>query len=179
MSPEAAKRRIWWVRVYLAGAVIFYFGITLFEAFNLHYIITNNYVALWRRIIKKTLLAAEYFSVSIGLVISAIYLLINMHMYFEKQLQDESRRIKVIFLVLTVSYVSRGVLYIMTNTTEVIEHETIVYLAMYTFWDIIPLSLIMLYHYVAFEAEAKAETEETERSTESTDFNRQSATTVS
>ena len=71
-------------------------------------------------------------------------------------MQDEARRIKVIFLVLTVSYVSRAVVYIF-KMVDVIEdeHDWIVYLVMYTFWDILPLSLIMLYHYTAFEAEAK------------------------
>ena len=36
-----------------------------------------------------------------------------------------------------------------------IEHNWIVYLVMYTFWDILPLSLIMVYHYKNFIAQEK------------------------
>ena len=121
MRPEAAKRKIWWVRVCLAGTATFYFGVNLFDTFNLHYGITNNTVAQWRLIVNSTVLPVDYFSISIGLVISATYLLVNMHKYFEKKLRDDARRIKVIFLVLTVSYASRGVVYIML-TEDVITH---------------------------------------------------------
>jgi len=159
MRPEEAKRKIWWVRVCLAGTVTLYSGVNLFEASNLHYIVTNEEPSKWRVTMMDTITPANYFSVSIGLVISAIYLLINIHMYFEKQLKDEARRIKVIFLVLTVSYVSRVVVYILTSA-RLIEHYWIVYLVMYTFWDILPLSLIMFYHYNNFKAQEKTKKRE-------------------
>jgi len=75
-----------------------------------------------------------------------------MHKHFAKELQDEARRIKVIFLVLTISYLSRGVCYPLANY-EVIKHKNLVYDVMYIFWDIIPLSLIMYYHFNNFKAQ--------------------------
>jgi len=87
-------------------------------------------------------------------VIASVYLLVNMHKHFEAQLKDEARRIRVIFLVLTVSYVSRAIVYILYNK-GVIEHEWIVYLIMYNFWDILALSLIMVYHYNNFKEQEK------------------------
>jgi len=146
MSPETAKRRILWIRVCLTGAVVFYFGWCLFDALNLHYLFKHHFEAEeWRFAMLYNDTPANYFSISIGLVISSIYLLVNLHKYFEKQLKDEATRIKVIFLVLTVSYISRGVVYIL-KAQKVIDHSWIVYLVMFTFWDILPLSLIMFYH---------------------------------
>jgi len=103
----------------------------------------------------------DYFSVSIGLCIASIDLLINMHKHFAKELQDEARRIKIIFLVLTSSYVSRAVVNILVSV-GVIKHDWLVDLVMYIFWDIIPLSLIMYYHHAAFTAEIKKDERKSE-----------------
>jgi len=96
----------------------------------------------------------DYFSVSLGLCIASIDLLINMHKHFAKELQAEARRIKVYFLVLTTSYVSRAVVNILVSV-GVIKIVYLVYFVMYIFWDIIPLSFIMHYHHAAFTAEIK------------------------
>jgi len=105
-------------------------------------------------LVSEIIIPFDYFSVSLGLCIASIDLLVNMHKHFAKELQDEARRIKVIFLVLTVSYVSRAVIYILT-LVGVIKHFTLVYYVMYIFWDIIPLSLIMYYHFNNFKAQEK------------------------
>ena len=78
MSPEEAKRRIWWVRVCLAGTVTIYLGVNIFKASNLHFIFVNfdlylnGEVSEKRLIIAKTFTPANYFSIATGLVISAI-----------------------------------------------------------------------------------------------------------
>ena len=46
---------------------------------------------------------------------------------------------------MTFSYLSRGVVYLCSGF-EMIEHSHFVFIVMYIFWDIIPLSLIMYYH---------------------------------
>jgi len=115
---------------------------------------TQEDIKKWCLLVTDIIIPFDYFSISLGLCIASIDLLVNMHKHFAKELQDEARRIKVIFLVLTVSYVSRAVVYILVHV-GVIKDFLLVYLVMYIFWDIIPLSLIMYYHFSNFQAQAK------------------------
>ena len=111
-------------------------------------------VKRWRIIIDFTITPIDYISISTGLVTASTYLLVNVHKYFEVELKDEARRIRVIFLVLTVSYVSRAAVDILHSTT-VIPYFWLGYLVMCSLWDILPLSFIMYYQYKNFKEQEK------------------------
>jgi len=159
MGRNEAIRKIWWVKVCLAGAIIFYGGVNFFEANNTYYYFKNEFkVKKWRTVVGEYIIPSDYFSISIGLVTASTYLLTNMHKYFEVQLKDEARRIRVIFLMLTVSYVSRAVVYLLAGVW--ITNTWMVYLVMYNLWDILPLSLIMYYHNTNFNEQEKTKKRE-------------------
>jgi len=84
MGRNEATRKIGWVKVCLAGAIVFYGGVNLFEAFILHYYYTNNGFddKKWRKVAGKAIIPADYISISIGLVTASTYLLVNMHKHF-------------------------------------------------------------------------------------------------
>ena len=64
--------------------MVFYGGVNLFEAFNVHYVIKHDSVVKrWRAVANGSVIPTDYFSISIGLVTASIYLLVNMHKYFE------------------------------------------------------------------------------------------------
>ena len=113
-----------------------------------------------------------YFSIAGGLTISVSVLLYNMKLYFPHHLKDEKRRVKTIFIVYTVAYFTRAVTYVLYVQFFYKDYfaSHVVYLIMYFFWDIIPLSLIMWYHYISFKSQipttASAEDEEDEQSEE-------------
>jgi len=159
MGQREAIRKIWWTKFWLAVAVVFYGALNLLEELDNYYIIFNYSSSKeWQRRLGDSITPAVYFSISIGLVTASIYLLVNMHKYFEVQLKDEARRIRVIFLMLTVSYVSRAVVYLLAGVW--ITNTWMVYLVMYNLWDILPLSLIMYYHNTNFNEQEKTKKRE-------------------
>jgi len=151
LSPTEAEKKLYGVKIWLSVAVIFFFALNMFDDFAL-YLYMQEDAKRWPGVVDATIVSFDYFSISLGLCIASIDLLITMHKHFAKELQDETRRIKVIFLVLTISYISRGVCYLLV-IFKVIKHIEVVYLVMYVFWDIIPLSLIMYYHFNNFKAQ--------------------------
>ena len=71
-----------------------------------------------------------------------------MHHYFDmKVMMAEAGRIRTIFLVFTLTYVSRAVVFLLA-TYKVIEFYNffIIYDVCFNIWDILPLTLIMIYH---------------------------------
>jgi len=152
LSPEEASKKLYWVKFWLTVAVVFYLALNLFEAFAYYFFLSaylqQRDAPKWK-MVNTIILPFDYFSVSIGLCIVSIDLLVNMHKHFAEELQTEARRLKVIFLVLTGSYVSRAVVNLLASA-EVIFHYYLVNCVMYILWDIVPLSLIMYYHHRAF-----------------------------
>jgi len=116
-----------------------------------------------------------------GLTLSAAFLLFNMKKYFEKELEDEAKKIAIIFVVLTVTSISRAVASLLQTGGYFGYHSFIVYLTHYFIWDIVPLLLIMLYHKMAFNDEAteKVIKRQTVDQTMDTDFDRATKTTQS
>ena len=84
-----------------------------------------------------------------SLCVSYIYLAWNINKHFARELKDEGRRIKTIFIVFALAYVSRATVYLL-NGFGAIDHPFAVYYTMYFFWDVLPLCLIMRYHLQAF-----------------------------
>ena len=150
--------------------MVFYTALNLFEAYNSSVMLKQVSEGLdpahWRKVVLATIIPFDYFSISIGLCIASINLLVKMNKHFSKKVKAEALRIKVIFLILTISYFSRGVLYIF-NQCRLLDHYFTMYFPLMIFWDVIPLSMIMGYHFVAFRSEIK------ERGTKSTDFEKE------
>jgi len=94
------------------------------------------------------------FLLSVSLGTAYIYLSMNIKQHFAKELQDEGKKIKAVFVLFSLSYMSRAVVYLLSEF-EVINHRAAVSYIMYFFWDVIPLSSIMIYHLKAFRAEEK------------------------
>jgi len=88
----------------------------------------------------------------VSLLTSYIYLAWNIKLYFAKELQDEGNRIKGIFVFFSLSYISRGTVFLLVQI-DAIEHVAVVYYTMYFFWDVLPLCLIMRFHYKCFKAQ--------------------------
>jgi len=141
--------------MWLFGVMSFYTALNTFEYVNL-YSLEKYYDTApeWRFTVLATIIPFDYFSISLGLSIASVNLLVHMKRHFSKGLRAESRRIKVVFTVLTLSYISRATVYVLARPKfGIIDNYRIVYNVMYTFWDIVPLSLIMVYHYRAFKTE--------------------------
>jgi len=91
---------------------------------------------------------------SIGLTVSVVSLFKNINLYFERRLNEEAYKIKTIFIVFTVCWTTRAIariaqLYLSEFETEVL------YGVMYFVWDILPLGIIMVYHYQSYSAQIK------------------------
>ena len=92
---------------------------------------------------------------SIGLCVACICLIKRMNKFFPRHLKDEGCRIKAIFLVFTISYLTRAVLSLVLPVAAQLGKITwfasqLTYGICYNFWDVIPLTLIMMYHYECF-----------------------------
>jgi len=88
---------------------------------------------------------------SIGLTIACTCLMVRMNKYFPRNLKDEACRIKTIFLVFTVSYLTRATVFlVLRRVEEAYVTINLIFDVGYNFWDVIPLTLIMRYHYKCF-----------------------------
>ena len=93
-------------------------------------------------------------TVSILLALSFTILIIQMKRYFAAQMVDEARRIKTMYVCFTVSSISRAVVFLLCRHEVIKEYnQPKVYFSLYFFWDFIPLSLVMYYHYHCFTAQ--------------------------
>jgi len=92
-----------------------------------------------------------FFTLAIGLTIACTYLIVMMKKYLHKSFKSEVCRIQTIFLVFTVSYLTRAVIYyvldlpnVHPNLTDFAYDYTI--MVGFNFWDVIPLTLVMVFH---------------------------------
>jgi len=78
-----------------------------------------------------------------------------MYYYFDRSvMMDEEGRVKAIFLVFTLSYISRAILYLLNQfIIDEVANTYLVYYTFYPIWDVLPLSLIMVYHRTCYEAQ--------------------------
>jgi len=81
-----------------------------------------------------------------------------MHRHFNMQvMMAEAGRVRTIFLVFIIAYISRAVVYLIQMFMP--EHFidfAIVYYVLYNIWDVVPLALIMHYHYTCYEAQQQS-----------------------
>jgi len=65
----------------------------------------------------------------------------------------EAARVRTIFLVFVFMYISRAVLYVIQAIIiDDVLNTVLIYYVFYNFWDVVPLTLIMHYHYTCYEA---------------------------
>jgi len=86
-----------------------------------------------------------------------------MHRYFNvKVMMAEAGRIRTIFLVFTLTYCSRAVVFLlgMYDVIEDFLNYAIIYLVCYNIWDVLPLTLIMIYHSRCYDAQQRQREEE-------------------
>ena len=76
-----------------------------------------------------------------------------MKKYFSKNLRVEACRIKTIFVIYSLTYVTRGIIYVLHKRVydQLWRIMTLTYFVMFNIWDVLPLSLIMAFHYTCFE----------------------------
>jgi len=84
-----------------------------------------------------------------------------MHHHFDRQvMMAEAARVRTIFLVFILTYISRAAIYLIQMFTVDEEiNEFIIYYMFYIIWDVVPLVLIMHYHYTCYEAQQATENE--------------------
>jgi len=112
-------------------------------------------------------------TISTTLIVSSCCLIINA--YFEKEMKEEARRIKIVSIIFPITYFTRAIAYYMLPTARLncvflsvdSDGETIgaftsdkdtaiaTCFALYLFWDILPLSLVMFNHYKAYSDQEK------------------------
>ena len=84
---------------------------------------------------------------SIGLTVACACLIVRMNKYFDRSLKDEVCRIKTIFLVFTVSYLTRATAYFVlprVNASNIT--EGLIFHVGFNFCDVIPLTIVMIFH---------------------------------
>jgi len=65
----------------------------------------------------------------------------------------ESDRVKTIYLVFTVAFVSRTVIFFYNVFAEYkYANMLLIYFCFYNIWDVMPLTLIMIYHKECYDA---------------------------
>ena len=92
-----------------------YLGVGYFEYENLLIgIELQSDAPTWRRRVDSFVLPSVFISISIGLTISVIYLLFQIHYHFDRSvLMDEKGRVRAIFLVFTLTYITRAIIYLL------------------------------------------------------------------
>jgi len=92
--------------------------------------------------------------ISIFLASAYFYLSANISLHFAKELKNEGKKIKRNFVFFSLAYISRAVVHLL-NQFKVIEHGFAVGFMMYFFYDVLPLTSIMIYHLRSFRAEER------------------------
>jgi len=67
----------------------------------------------WHGVADKTILPCEMVLLSISLACAYCYLSANIQRHFAKELQKEGNKIKAIFVLFSLSYISRAAVYLL------------------------------------------------------------------
>jgi len=169
LTQEEADRKVKNVRLALWLAVAFFSALGIFDVYNTFYMdrVIVPDPEPWHVFIFATIFPCGLVLVSISLTVAYFYLDANIKLHFAKELQEEGKKIRSIFVFFSFSYISRAIVYLLV-VFKVISHGAAVFKVMYFFWDVLPLSSLMVYHLKAFRAEEK------ERKKSVTDWTRQS-----
>ena len=167
MTQEEAEKKIKNLRCGFKLASAFFSIVGIFDVYNNFY--DNTYIVpdpkQWHRILYYTIFPSELVLISISLTIAYCYLSVNIKEHFAEQLQDEGKRIRAIFVFFSLSYISRAVVYILSQVFKK-KYEEAVYDVLYFFWDVLPLSLIMSFHYKCFKAQEEYDNRQSSESVE-------------
>jgi len=168
-----SKRKIKIVKITCIVATVFFFGILIFEGFNTHLVVKRlreeEEYGHWRDYLWYTFGPFVLIFTSISLCVAYWFFSNSIHEHFAAQLQDEARRVKAVFILFSLSYISRTLIYLLfafLSTKIDNTHSFAVFYLLYFFWDILPLTLIMKFHNFCFAAQEKylREQEEEEES---------------
>lgn len=88
-------------------------------------------------------------SLCVGLVTAAVILVYIMNLYFDQRLKQEVCRIQVMIFIFTIAYLTRAATYATTqffvDDPDTFRIST-TYFCSYLVWDVLPLTVIMIYH---------------------------------
>ena len=106
---------------------------------------------------------------SISLCVASCFLVYNVKRYFKRGMKAEACRVQTINIVYTTAYITRAIMSVVeeildfqpgneevdnVNVTPTVRFRIyLCYAIGYLFWDVIPLTLIMSYHYQNFLTE--------------------------
>jgi len=115
MTQEEAEKKIRHVRVALKLAVAFFSAVGIFDVYNILYIETVIVPdpKEWHSVALTIVFPCEMALISSFLACAYCYLSVNIKQYFAKELQDEGRRIRAIFIFFSLSYISRAVVFLL------------------------------------------------------------------
>ena len=120
-------------------------------------------VAPWKLLWHHIFILMNLLLLSIVLTTATVFLVYNVRKYFKERLKAEACRVMTINVFFTVANLTRGIAFIVTHCLpsqeEAYKNYTgrLIYCIGLNFWDVMPLSLIMTYHYQNFLTESSEE----------------------
>jgi len=149
MSPEKAIRQKNWIKLTVCIVACLCLLGGLLQAIIANHMLVDK-VPNWQVVFKKSFTPIVFTLLTIGLSVTCAFLMFRMRKYFDKSLAEEVCRIKTIFVVFTIGYFSRAVTF---AVLEIYDSKNIPYLVEqltwfigFNFWDVIPLTMIMVFH---------------------------------
>jgi len=169
LTPEEADQKVSKLRTWFKIMGVFFCTVGVCQTTNNFFVDKRIFPdpKQWNLIVHQTLFPVELILMSILLCSAYVYLSANIKKHFAKELAAEGKKIRAIFVLFAVSYISRATVYLLC-LLNVIEHQLALSFVMQFFWDVLPLSSIMIYHLKAFRKEEK------ERNKPAIDWTRQS-----
>jgi len=158
MSERKAKN------LTILNRTLMYIGILLFlvaGGFNLFYVYHGANTEFRYRYY-LTYNPTVLITLSVALCVASIVLVYNVRRHFPVGLKEEARRVQIINVVFTVTYMTRALTFMVTHFfVKKFKDEFTIYLIYYVgynIWDVFPLTLIMYYHHVHFAVRESRET---------------------
>jgi len=145
---ETAATRLWWnKRLVIVASLIFAVG-----GARLVWVSAKATDGVFSKY-PKWYLPSVLIALSIGLTTASCYLVVNARRDFGPVLKEESCRVQTIHIVYTSAYLTRALVYTIFVSIGIDVHSfpyLMTYYVLYNIWDVVPLMLIMTYHYKNF-----------------------------
>ena len=114
ISHREATKRVVNIKIITVLTAVFISLIGAFESWNEfdYFFVPTKDIPDWRETVSLWITPSVLIFVSVALSCAVCYLLRQLERYFKSMLKDEGFRIKSIFVVFTLAYLSRAVTYV-------------------------------------------------------------------
>jgi len=111
ITKTVANFQLKWLYIATCFIALIYCGVGVYDIYN-YYLVVIQKEKTGKELF-DLITPSVLFSIAGGLTISVIALFINLKLYFPHNLKDEKRRVKTIFIVYTVAFLTRAVMYLL------------------------------------------------------------------